>query len=147
MPGDARNFLSVADQARILEAIREAEAQTSGEVRVHLELRARVDVLERAAALFRQLGMHRTRERNGVLFYLAIEDRKFAILGDEGIHAAVPEGFWDTISLEMGQAFREGRFADGLCQGILKAGSQLRRHFPHRKDDQDELNNEISFVE
>jgi uncharacterized membrane protein len=147
MPGNARSFFTDEQQQRILQAIREAEALTSGEVRVHLELRCRTDALSRAIELFKILGMQRTAERNGVLFYLAIDDRKFAIAGDEGIHNAVPEDFWDQISMGMEKAFREGRFTEGLCEGILKAGEQLRKHFPHQRDDSNELSDAISYVE
>ncbi|MBE0640947.1 MAG: TPM domain-containing protein [Bacteroidales bacterium] len=147
MPGNARTFFSEEQKQSILQAISEAEELTSGEVRVHLELRCRTDALSRAVELFGKLGMHRTIERNGVLFYLAIEDRKYAIAGDEGIHARVPEDFWDQISREMGEAFREGRFADGLCEGIRKAGEQLRQHFPHQRNDANELSDAISYVE
>nr|MCU0409475.1 TPM domain-containing protein [Bacteroidales bacterium] len=91
------------------------------------------------------LGMDKTELRNGVLFYLAVHDRKFAILGDAGINAKVPEGFWDDISSLMKSHFREGRFTEGLCQGILMAGDQLKSHFPFMRDDENELPDDISF--
>ena len=93
----ARDFLSEKDKADILAAISDAESQTSGEIRLHVESRCKADVLDRAAAVFATLGMHKTELRNGVLFYLATTDRQFAILGDGGINAAVPEGFWDGV--------------------------------------------------
>jgi uncharacterized membrane protein len=89
--------------------------------------------------------MNRTEERNGVLFYLAIRNRKFAIIGDTGINARVPEGFWDKIKNIMESDFREKRFSDGLAKGILMAGNQLKEHFPHLTDDVNELPDEISF--
>jgi uncharacterized membrane protein len=89
--------------------------------------------------------MHKTAERNGVLFYLAVSDRKFAILGDAGINAKVPTGFWDDISELLKNNFKDGKFTEGLSEGILLAGEHLKIHFPHRKDDINELPDEISF--
>jgi len=102
-------------------------------------------VLERTAELFDILHMTRTAQRNGVLIYLAVEDHQFAIIGDVGINQKVPPGFWDEIKNHMEILFREGRFTDGLCDGIRMAGEQLGKHFPYHKDDIDELPNEISF--
>ena len=132
-------------QAHILDAIKEAEKETSGEIRVHIETRLSGDVLDRASWIFKKIGMDRTKERNGVLFYLAIKNRKFAIIGDTGINARVPEGFWDKIKNVMESDFREKRFSDGLAKGILMAGDQLKEHFPHLADDVNELPDEISF--
>jgi uncharacterized membrane protein len=89
--------------------------------------------------------MHKTEQRNGVLFYLAIKDRKFAILGDGGINAVTPDDFWDRIKEKMLSLFTEGRFAEGLREGILMAGEQLKKHFPYEKGDVNELSDEISF--
>ncbi|MCB8999770.1 MAG: TPM domain-containing protein, partial [Bacteroidales bacterium] len=98
-----------------------------------------------AAYLFEYLKMHKTAERNGVLFYLAVKSRKFAILGDAGINAKVPSNFWDQIKESMAAAFAEGKFSEGLSEGILSAGEQLARHFPHQKNDVNELSDDISF--
>jgi uncharacterized membrane protein len=92
----ASSFFTAEQQAVILAAVREAEGETSGEIRVHIETSFKGDVLDRAAWIFGKLGMQKTALRNGVLFYLAVEDRKFAIIGDGGIHAKVPEGFRRT---------------------------------------------------
>ena len=89
--------------------------------------------------------MHKTKERNGVLFYLAVGNRKFAILGDAGINKVVPENFWDEIKNKMLEYFKEGDFAIGLAEGISMAGHQLSEHFPYQKDDVNELSDEISF--
>ena len=132
-------------QAHILDAIKEAEKETSGEIRVHIETRLSGDVLDRASWIFKKIGMDRTKERNGVLFYLAIKNRKFAIIGDTGINARVPEGYSDKIKNVMESDFREKRFSDGLAKGILMAGDQLKEHFPHLADDVNELPDEISF--
>ena len=95
--------------------------------------------------MFKKLGMEKTAERNGVLFYLAVKDRKFAIIGDAGINAKVPEGFWDCISELLARNFKEGKFTEGLAEGILLAGKQLKKHFPYKKEDVNELSDEISF--
>jgi uncharacterized membrane protein len=141
----ASSFFMKEQQAHILDAIKEAEKETSGEIRVHIETRLSGDVLDRASWIFKKIGMDRTKERNGVLFYLAIKNRKFAIIGDTGINARVPEGFWDKIKNVMESDFREKRFSDGLAKGILMAGDQLKEHFPHLPDDVNELPDEISF--
>ena len=141
----ASTFFSKEQQAQILAAVKEAEMETSGEIRVHIESSLNGDVLDRAAWLFKKLGMHKTTERNGVLFYLAVNDRKFAILGDAGINAKVPAGFWDDISELLKKNFKEGKFTEGLSEGILLAGKHLKMHFPHKLDDVNELPDEISF--
>jgi uncharacterized membrane protein len=141
----ASSFFTKEQQAHILDAIKEAEKETSGEIRIHIETRLSGDVLDRASWIFKKIGMNRTEERNGVLFYLAIRNRKFAIIGDTGINARVPEGFWDKIKNIMESDFREKRFSDGLAKGILMAGNQLKEHFPHLTDDVNELPDEISF--
>lgn len=141
----ASSFFSKEQQARILESVKEAERETSGEIRVHIETKLKGDVLDRAAWLFKKLGMHKTAERNGVLFYLAVKDRKFAIIGDAGINAKVHAGFWDDISELLKKNFSEGKFTEGLSEGILLAGEHLKIHFPHKADDVNELPDEISF--
>jgi uncharacterized membrane protein len=142
---NASMFFTKEQQDHILASVKEAENETSGEIRVHIETTCRGDILDRAAWIFKKLGMHKTAERNGVLFYLAVSDRKFAILGDGGINSKVPAGFWDEISALLQKNFREGKFTEGLSEGIVLAGKQLKTHFPHSKDDVNELSDEISF--
>ena len=141
----ASSFFTKEQQAQILASVREAELETSGEIRVHIESSLKGDVLDRAAWLFKKLGMHNTAERNGVLFYLAVNDKKFAIIGDAGINAKVHSGFWDDISELLKKNFKEGKFTEGLSEGILLAGKHLKIHFPYRMDDVNELPDEISF--
>jgi uncharacterized membrane protein len=141
----ASSFFTKEQQAQILASVKEAELDTSGEIRVHIETSLKGDVLDRAAWLFKKLGMYKTAGRNGVLFYLAVNDKKFAIIGDAGINAKVPAGFWDEISEYLKKNFKEGKFTEGLSGGILMAGKQLKVHFPHQKDDINELPDEISF--
>jgi uncharacterized membrane protein len=142
---EASSFLTKEQNAHILSAIREAEGETSGEIRVHMETTLKGDVLDRAAWIFKKLNMHNTAERNGVLFYLAVESRKFAIIGDAGINAKVPEGFWDNIKAAMEKEFREGNYTEGLAKGIVMAGLQLKEHFPCKRDDVNELPDDISY--
>ena len=141
----ASSFFTREQQSRILQSVKEAEKDTSGEIRVHIETRCIEDVLDRAAWVFKKLNMHKTKERNGVLFYLAVQDRKFAVIGDAGINSKVPDGFWDCVKELLRKNFSAGRFTEGLSEGIILAGRQLKTHFPHRKDDVNELTDEISF--
>lgn len=138
-------FFSEEEKTRIIRAIREAEHNTSGEIRVHIEGKCIGDVLDRAAYVFKKLNMHETRLRNGLLFYMSINDRKFAILGDAGINAVVPENLWDGIKNLVLDHFKKGEFAEGLAKGILLAGEKIKEFFPYRQDDVNELPDEISF--
>ena len=142
---NAKSFFTAQEQERIVSAIAEAEKNTSGEIRVHLESKCTAEVLDRAAQVFAKLHMHKTKERNGVLFYLAAEDRKFAILGDAGINGRTGPDFWNKIKAGMANEFSKGNFVDGLVNGILEAGEQLKVHFPYQSDDVNELPNDISF--
>lgn len=127
-------------------AIREAEVNTSGEIRVHVESNCDKDVLDRATEVFAELHMHQTKERNGVLFYVALEDHQFAVLGDAGINAIVPDHFWEDITAHVIKHFKQKHYADGLAEGILMAGQQLKAHFPYdRKGDVNELSDDVSF--
>jgi uncharacterized membrane protein len=141
----AENFFSNEEKKHILQSIQTAEENTSGEIRVHIENHCTREVLDRAAFLFGKLKMHKTEKRNGVLFYLAIADKKFAILGDAGINAVTPDDFWDGIKDSMAALFSEGKFTDGLCKGIEMTGEALKKHFPHMKDDINEQKDDISF--
>jgi len=138
------NFLTASDEEDIIEAIRLAERETSGEIRVHIEKTASGDAYARALEVFRFLKMDRTKLKNGVLIYLAIEDRAFAICGDKGIDDAVSDDFWNTTKELMQAQFKSGNFKQGLIDGIARAGKELQRYFPCEDDDTDELTNEIS---
>lgn len=142
-----QNFFTEENKLQIKNAIRVAETNTSGEIRVHIESKCNGDVLDRAAYIFNKLQIQKTQLRNGVLFYLAVEDRKFAILGDAGINQKVPENFWESIKENSIEKFKGGLFADGLSEGIIIAGEQLKTHFPYQVDDMNELSDEISFGE
>ena len=141
----ARLFFTKEEQQNIVAAIKEAELNTSGEIRVHIENHCKEEALERAAELFYDLKMNHTAARNGILFYLAVKDRKFAIIGDEGINKEVEHDFWNDIKDEMISNFKENKFAEGLIAGILKCGDKLKEYFPYQNDDINELSDEISF--
>lgn len=141
----AKKFFTPEQQDDIKQAVLNAELDTSGEIRVHIENKCIGDVLIRAAEIFRKLKMDQTDLHNGVLIYLAIENRKFAIIGDEGINAVVPENFWETIKTKMLNQFREGHFTLGLSEAITAAGEQLKHHFPYKTSDANELSDDISF--
>ena len=138
-------FFTREQQTQIRDAIKKAEGETSGEIRVHIETRVTGNVLDRAAWIFKKIGMHTTDNRNGVLFYLAVRNKEFAIIGDGGINAKVPDDFWDKTKDILQKHFRDEKFTEGLIEGILMAGKQLKEHFPHKKDDINELPDEISF--
>ena len=141
----ARSFFTKEELQKIVAAIKEAELNTSGEIRVHIENHCKEEALERAAEVFYGLKMDRTAARNGILFYLAVKDHKFAIIGDEGINKEVEHDFWNDIKNEIISNFKENKFAEGLIAGILKCGDKLKKYFPHQNDDVNELSDEISF--
>ncbi len=135
------------EKQRIVAAIKEAERNTSGEVKVHVERQCPTELLARAQEIFAKLEMHRTQLQNGVLIYIALDDHKFAILGDAGINAAVPDNFWVTTKDLMRDHFKQNQIVEGICAGILQAGQQLKSHFPYKSDDVNELSDDISFGE
>jgi uncharacterized membrane protein len=141
----ARKFFSREQLDDIKKYVQQAELNTSGEIRVHIEEVCKGDVLDRTAYLFQKLGMGKTLLHNGVMIYLAMNDRKFAIIGDAGINAKVPSDFWDKAKTIMLNDFKEGLFTEGLCKAVLLAGEQLKQHFPHQGDDINELPDEVSF--
>lgn len=141
-----RRILSIGDEARVLAAIHNAELQTSGEVRVHLEhVCEEENVLDRAAWLFKELGMEKTELRNGVLIYLATKSKRFAIIGDCGINNVVPENFWDSARDAMIPFLSKGDFASALEEGIARVGELLKDKFPYQTDDVNELPDSISY--
>lgn len=134
-----------SDRLQILAEIKEAEKNTSGEIRLFIEDDCGENVLDRAAFIFKELEMHKTKERNGVLFYLATDSRQFAILGDQGIHSKVEKDFWHAIKHQMQNYFTEGNFLKGLTIGIKMSGDALKKYFPYNKNDKNELSDDIVF--
>ena len=139
------DFIPNDGQRRIADAITAAERHTTGEICVHVTPRCRGNVMKRAARTFDRLHLYTTKRRNAVLIFVAYEDRKFAILGDTGIHEAVPEGFWDGEVEELGRYLKAGRQVDGLCEIIARIGERLSQYFPGERDDENELSNEVTF--
>ena len=142
---NARRILNNEEDRRVVEAIKQAELNTSGEIKVHIENHCRGKVEERSLFIFNHLKMNKTKQHNGVLIYLAVRDHKFAILGDEGINKVVGADFWNDIRDLMANAFKEGRFTEGLEHGIQRCGEKLKAYFPYQSDDINEIPDEISY--
>jgi len=138
------DFLSKEEEQEIVEAIRVAEKNTSGEIRVHIEKTTSKVPFDRALEVFYDLKMNETQQQNGVLFYFAVADKAFAICGDKGINDRVSADFWDCTKDTMAAQFKSGNFKQGIVDGILNAGEQLKKHFPWSDGDTNELSNEIS---
>ena len=141
---ETNDFLTSTDEEAIIAAIQQAEKNTSGEIRVHIEKHSEKPPLERAQEVFFELGMDKTAARNGVLFYVGIDDHTFAIIGDEGIDKVVEDDFWDCTKDTVIDHFKQDRFSQGLAEGILKAGERLKTYFPYDNDDTNELPDTIS---
>ena len=142
-----KEFFSEAEKQQLVAAIQQAEKQTSGEVRIFVESHCRfMDAVDRARELFLQLGMDKTKERNGTLVYIAFDDHQLAILGDEGIHQKVGQTYWDEEVAKMIQEFKSEHIVDGISQVVLDIGAALRLHFPYDNEtDKNELPDEIVF--
>ena len=138
------DFLTKLQEQSLIEAIQLAENNTSGEIRVHIEKTVDKPPLERALEVFYFLKMDNTKQRNGVLIYIAVESKKFAILGDEGINNLVPAGFWDSEKELILAHFKKGEFAKGIELAIKEVGQKLVEFFPYQSNDSNELPDEIS---
>jgi uncharacterized membrane protein len=138
------DFLTKEEEQAVVDAIGMAEKETSGEIRVHIEKTTSIDAFDRALEVFHLLEMEKTHLKNGVLIYVAIQDKSFVICGDQGINDLVENDFWDTTKEVMVAHFKNGNFKQGLIDGITKAGEQLKRYFPYEEGDTNELSNEIS---
>lgn len=138
------DFLTAQEEQEIVTAILESEINTSGEIRVHIEAHTRLSHNERAKEVFHMLKMDNTKEENGVLIYIAVNDKKFTIYGDRGIDKVVPDNFWESTKDEIQEQFIKGNFKQGIVNGIFSAGSALNSHFPWRPNDTNELSDEIS---
>lgn len=142
-----QKFFTDNQQQAIIKSIENAELNTSGEIRLHVEDTCKSNPVERAIKIFEKLEMHKTELRNGVLFYLATKDKKIAVIGDKGINDIVTENFWDDVKNEIINQFKNNQFTEGICKGIEMAGEKLKIHFPFQSDDTNELSNDISFGE
>ena len=144
MASVVEDFLTAEEEQEVVEAIRQAELKTSGEIRVHLERTCKSKAMDRAKIVFHLLKMDNTKEENGVLIYVAVDARQFAICGDRGINTVVPSDFWESTKDLMQTEFKAGNFKNGLVKGIQSAGKQLAVFFPWDADDVNELSDEIS---
>jgi len=142
---DIKHFFNEEEKTLIESAIKKAEMETSGEIRVHVASKCNKDPLDCARDIFQKLGMFETKEHNGVLFYISVEDRKFAILGDDNIYEKAGNDFWEDVKNIAIEHFKQNKFGIGIEKGILMAGEKLSKFFPHKRDDINELPDTISF--
>ena len=139
------SLLSRAEQRDVVDAIAKAEARTSGEIKVHVETRCRGgNALARAAELVKKLGLTKAKHRNGVLLYVAVGDRKFAVIGDQAVHDRATQALWDEVARGLGDAFRKGAYREGLVDAVRRVGDVLAAHFPPTPDDSHPVSNEIT---
>lgn len=138
------DFIQQLREPEIVAAIRAAEQNTSGEIRVFISDKSVTDPVVAAQEQFTRLGMTQTRDRNGVLIFLAPGSRQFAVIGDSGVHARCGVGFWQELTRSMSEQFRAGDFTAGIVQGIQRAGELLGAHFPRRPDDHNELPDRVA---
>ncbi|WP_243472695.1 TPM domain-containing protein [Winogradskyella sp. MH6] len=138
------DFLTQQEEQEIIEAIRIAELETSGEIRVHIEQKCNMDIYEHALEVFHYLKMDNTKEQNGVLIYVAVDNKAFVIYGDKGINDIVGSDFWNSTRDKIASQFKNSNFKQGLINGIKEAGKVLAQHFPWEHGDQNELDNSIS---
>ena len=138
------DFLSAADEREIVQAILSAEKKTSGEIRVHIESHTQLNHFDRAKEVFYLLKMDNTKDENGVIIYVAVNDRKFAIYGDRGIDKVVPKDFWNTTKDAIAAQFKQADYKAGILDGVRMAGKELETYFPWNRGDTNELSNEIS---
>ena len=138
-------YFTQVQKDAMISAIQQAEKDTSGEIRIHFENRCSKEALDRAVEVFAELRMHKTELRNGVLVYVALEDKKLAIIGDVGINVKVPEDFWNEIKNRMVAHFKAGEVCEGICEAVIEAGHQLKQYFPCKENDVNELPDDLSF--
>lgn len=141
------SFFTAAEREHIVEAVRESERRTSGEIRVFIEKKCvYMDAVDQAAEIFFKLQMQKTDDRNAVLLYVAIKDRQLAVYGDEGIHKKVGNEYWNREVQQMIQSFNKENYAEGIRQCVIDIGEALHQHFPYDNDtDKNELPDDIVF--
>jgi len=141
----SQNFLTEKQEHFIIEAIASAEKKTTGEIRLHIEHHSERDPLERAARIFHELGMDQTELQNGILIYIATEDRKVAVYAGKGIHRQVKNSYWDDVIKIILDHFKKGEFEEGIADAVQEVGNKLRELFPYEQKDKNELSDEISY--
>ena len=139
------SFLTPEEEQEIVNAIRTAEKQTSGEIRVHIENYTEIKpVYNRAQEVFHLLKMNNTKAKNGVILYIATNQKKFVVYGDKGINDIVGPNFWNATRDSIQNQFKKGHFKQGIIDGVLQIGEALKAHFPWQTNDENELSDEIS---
>lgn len=138
-------YLTDRELISLVDAIQNAESMTSGEIRVHIDANTDKDNAKTAWEVFRSLNMHETKERNAVLFHINFEKKYLTIIGDEGIHTKVSQYFWDLLHDEITTEFVQGQYFKAIYDGIMKTGKELKKHFPVKGNNTNELSNEITF--
>jgi uncharacterized membrane protein len=138
-------FFSQAEASAIEQAVRQAESRTSAEIKLFVSRHCWTNIREKAATVFKKLGLYKTRQRNGVLILLVLTNREFIIYGDQGIHEKVGQRFWDDVRTTMLSYFKKDSFGEGLCEGIKLAGEKLAQYFPYKSNDINEISNEVEY--
>ncbi|RRO21893.1 TPM domain-containing protein [Flavobacteriaceae bacterium 14752] len=139
------DYISKDDEVEIVDAIKAGEKQTSGEIRLHIEMKCPVaDAYDRALGVFEELNMHKTDLANGILLYVALEDHKLVLCGDKGINEKVGQGFWESTVEIITSHFKKNQYKEGLVKGIAEVGQKLKQYFPYQSDDANELKDDIS---
>jgi len=146
LTGKKKTFFSKEDEERMVQAIRFAEMQTSGEIRLFVESHCSfLNPIDRAKEIFADLNMTATKDRNAVLLYFAMKDRQMAILGDEGIHQKLGQDFWNNKVAAILEDFKKQNFTEGICKIIADVGDALKSNFPYTAEDKNELDDNIVF--
>ena len=138
-------MLTKSQEKILVESIQNAELNTSGEIKVHIEATCEIDPMERAKVVFEHLGLQKTEQKNAVLIYWAYQSRKFAILGDSGINQVEPSNFWDSTKETMRSFFKKDQFVEGIAAAVTEAGQQLKTYFPYDSNDVNEISDDISI--
>lgn len=144
-PASAKTFFTEEEKQKIIQAIQAAEKNTSGEVKLHLENKCPRDPVQRAKEVFTELKLHQTKQRNGVLIYIAVQDHQIAIWGDEGINYHVGQAFWDDEVNIITHYFKLGKYVEGVTKAITQVGENLKKYFPYQSDDENEITDDISI--
>lgn len=142
-----KKFFTKEEDSQIIRAIQKAEKATSGELRIHLIKQIKKDPMREAVRIFKLLGMHKTKQRNGCLILIGLKNKKVVVIGDKGINDIVRNNFWDDVVAVMIEGFKKDKFVEGLERGILMIGEKLKQYFPYATDDVNELSDEISKEE
>ena len=138
-------MLTKSQEKILVESIQNAELNTSGEIKVHIEATCEIDPMERAKVVFEHLGLQKTEQKNAVLIYWAYQSRKFAIIGDSGINQVVPADFWDSTKEIMRTFFQKSMYVEGIAAAVTEAGQQLKTYFPYDSNDVNEISDDISI--